>query len=105
MVHNKLVRDKIPEIITSHGETVKTRMLHGDEYHEELRRKLLEEAAEAATSDDVTELADVLEVVYAMADVAGVSRAELEELRSKKEQERGAFKKKIYLMESEKGQS
>jgi predicted house-cleaning noncanonical NTP pyrophosphatase (MazG superfamily) len=99
MVYNKLVRDKIPEIIQANGQVAETRVLEEAEYHEELRRKLLEEAAEAATSDDTDELADVLEVVYALADVAGLSRAKLEELRAKKAAERGAFTEQIYLVE------
>jgi predicted house-cleaning noncanonical NTP pyrophosphatase (MazG superfamily) len=105
MIHNKLVRDKIPEIIEATGATSETRVLAGAEYDEELRRKLLEEAAEAATSDDTGELADVLEVVYAMAEQAGLTREELERLRAKKEAERGAFAKKIYLIETTKEQA
>ena len=100
MIHNKLVRDKIPEKITANGEVPVTRVLGKTEYHEELRRKLLEEAAEAATSDDTTELADVLEVVYALADQAGLTREELETMRALKQQERGAFSKKLYLIET-----
>lgn len=100
MIHNKLVRDKIPEIITANGELPDTRVLGQAEYVEELRRKLLEEAAEAATSDDTMELADVLEVVYALAEQAGLTRDELEAMRLLKEQERGAFKQKIYLIET-----
>lgn len=100
MIHNKLVRDKIPEIILANGDTPETRVLGKAEYDEELRRKLLEEAAEAATSDDTTELADVLEVVYALAEQAGLTRKELETMRALKEQERGAFTKKLYLIET-----
>jgi predicted house-cleaning noncanonical NTP pyrophosphatase (MazG superfamily) len=100
MIHKKLVRDKIPEIIEAAGRTAETRILSSAEYDEELRRKLLEEAAEAATSDDTTELADVLEVVYALAEQAGLSRDELEKLRADKEAERGAFTQKIYLIET-----
>jgi predicted house-cleaning noncanonical NTP pyrophosphatase (MazG superfamily) len=105
MIYNKLVRDKIPEIIEASGATSETRILAGAEYHEELRRKLLEEAAEAATSDGTTELADVLEVVYAMAEQAGLTREGLEQLRARKETERGAFAKKIYLIETNKEQA
>jgi predicted house-cleaning noncanonical NTP pyrophosphatase (MazG superfamily) len=105
MLYNKLVRDKIPEIIQASGETAETRVLEGAEYHEELRRKLLEEAAEAATSDDTTELADVLEVVYALAQQAGLTREELEKLRVDKAAERGAFTKRIYLIETKKEQA
>jgi len=100
MIHNKLVRDKIPEIITANGDVPTTRVLGKAEYDEELRRKLLEEAAEAAASDDTTELADVLEVVYALADQAGLTREELETIRALKEQKRGAFSKKLYLIET-----
>ena len=100
MTHNKLVRDKIPEIIIANGDIPETRILGKDEFDKELRRKLLEEAAEAATSNDTTELADVLEVVYALAAQAGLSREELDTMRALKCQERGAFNGRVFLIET-----
>ena len=58
-VFNKLVRDKIPEIIASKGEYAKTRILDNDEYKKELDKKLLEEVNEYMTDDNVEELADI----------------------------------------------
>lgn len=90
----KLVRDLMPDIIRSHGDTPRTRIAGGAEYRALLLDKLREETAEvaaAAPGDRAEELADVLEVVYAIADDLGVSRADLEALRAGKAAERGGF--------------
>jgi predicted house-cleaning noncanonical NTP pyrophosphatase (MazG superfamily) len=95
-VSNKLVRDKIPDIIKSKGETPITRILSEKEYFEELVKKLHEECVEFQEALNIEELADVQEVVLALADVIS-SRTELENIRRAKAEERGAFEKKIYL--------
>ncbi len=100
MQHNKLVRDNIPAIIKADGQVSTTRILTDDEFTHELRRKLLEEAAEAGTSQDTEELADVLEVVYALADDAGLSRENLEAMRLEKAAKRGSFRKRVFLIET-----
>jgi predicted house-cleaning noncanonical NTP pyrophosphatase (MazG superfamily) len=98
---NKLVRDKIPAAIANNGQKVVTRVLDDQEYRVELERKLQEEVAEYIEDKNKEELADILEVVYALGDLLGVSREELESLRAKKAEERGAFKDKIYLVSVE----
>lgn len=96
-IHNKLVRDKIPEIITSDGKRATTRILSDEEYLQELDRKLKEEVAEYDADKSLEEMADVLEVLYAIAVARGYSLGELEVLRQRKASERGGFSKKIYL--------
>ena len=61
--YGKLVRDKIPQVIRAQGETPHIRVLEGPEFHDALERKLQEEAAEYLESRELTELADILEVV------------------------------------------
>ncbi|MFH1972628.1 MAG: nucleoside triphosphate pyrophosphohydrolase [archaeon] len=95
---NKLVRDRIPKIISESGRTPLTHILADDtELETELWRKLDEEIAELRDAKDINELADVMEVVYALADFYGVPINELEEVRRNKAYERGTFSKKIYL--------
>ena len=94
----KLVRDKIPEIILkATGKSAKVVVLGDDEYEKALKRKLQEEVKEFLESGETEELADVLEVVYSLSKVKGVSWNELEELRRKKREERGGFEKKLWL--------
>lgn len=100
MKYNKLVRDKIPDLIVGRGGKPVTRILDADAYRWELRRKLQEEVAEFGASGEVEELADVLEVVYALAAAEGVSQFQLEEKRKRKRRERGGFDRRILLIET-----
>ncbi len=104
-LYHKLVRDRIPEIIAANGQTCVTEVLEGDTYREMLGEKLSEECAEVrgALSDAevLEELADVLEVVYAMAADRGCSVDALEKIRRKKAEERGGFDARILLREVE----
>lgn len=96
-IYNKLVRDKIPEIIERSDKTPHTRILDDDEYITELDRKLDEECAEFHKDKNVEELADIMEVVYALAKAVGSSPDELERVRKGKADKRGSFEKKIFL--------
>lgn len=96
-VYNKLVRDKIPEIIVADGKACKTRILSDDEYIEALETKLNEEVAEYQSDKSLEEMADVLEVLQAICVARGYSLEELEAVRRKKSEDRGAFAEKIYL--------
>lgn len=100
MEHNKLVRDRIPEIIAANGEEPVTRVLADVEYKQELKKKLHEEVAEFDRSGTTEELADVLEVVYALAAVENLSPTQLETLRQQKREERGGFEQRIFLIET-----
>ena len=99
--YNKLVRDRIPEIIKNVGKIAHTRILGDDEYLTELDRKLGEEFAEYQADKNIEELADMLEVIYAIAKARGVSVDELESIRSAKAEKNGAFEKKVFLEEVE----
>ena len=94
----KLVRDKIPEIIEAGGATPLTRILETEEYLACLEAKLDEEVQEFHESKSAEELADILEVVYALAEARNCSRAQLQELFDAKHAARGGFAKRIYWM-------
>ena len=95
--YQKLVRDRIPEIIEAAGKRPITHILAADEYLSELDRKLNEECAEYQESKSLEELADMLEVMFAIAEARGYSLTDLEQMRAAKAAERGAFQKHIYL--------
>ncbi|OLT19276.1 hypothetical protein BJF79_16965 [Actinomadura sp. CNU-125] len=93
----KLVRDRIPEIILRSGRHPRTRFAEQDEYTSLLRAKLFEEATEYTTDGDPGELADVLEVLHALAAVHGLTPEDLEHLRATKAAERGGFTARTVL--------
>lgn len=95
--YDKLVRDRIPEVVRENDETPVTRVVEGTEYRERLREKLCEEAAEFRESGDPEELADVLEVLTAIRDAEGIEDGELERLREEKADERGRFADGVVL--------
>ncbi len=96
MSQGKLVRDKIPQIIRSKGLEPLIYTADSDEYDTRLRDKLREEVEEFIASDsDPEELADVLEVLYALAERAGTDPRQLEKLRMAKAEERGGFADRI----------
>ncbi|TCN40509.1 putative house-cleaning noncanonical NTP pyrophosphatase (MazG superfamily) [Kribbella orskensis] len=94
----KLVRDLIPDIIRAKGEEPITYRADAAEYRRRLRDKLAEEVDEFLKADDEhapEELADVLEVVYALAAELGISKAQLEKVREDKAAARGGFAERI----------
>ena len=96
-IFNKLVRDKIPEIIESNNESCKTRILTDEEYLIELNKKIKEELNEYLESGEIEELADLEEVLRAILDVKKCSYEDFENIRQSKVNKRGAFKNKIFL--------
>ena len=92
----KLVRDKIPQIIIADGRTPIVRTLSDEEYLSELDRKLNEEVAEYQADKSLEEMADVLEVLFAICEARGHSADELMEVRDKKREKRGGFRDKVY---------
>lgn len=100
-VYNKLVRDKITDIIEADGRIAKYRILDNNEYRQELNSKLQEEVKEYLDDNNVEELADIVEVVYGILNSMDVTIDEFEKIRIKKQEEKGAFNKKIYLEEAE----
>ena len=100
MEYNKLVRDRIPEIIRNNGEDPEVRILSDEEYKVELEKKLLEEYNEvlnATGNDRIEELADMLEVMISLAALEEKSLDDVISEADKKREKRGGFKEKIYL--------
>ena len=81
ITYNKLVRDKIPEIIEASGKTCETEILSDEEYLQMLDKKLDEELAEYHQEQNIEELADLLEVLYALVEAKGYSIQELNQVR------------------------
>ena len=98
-IYHKLVRDLIPEIIENAGQTCVVTTLSDDEYLRMVDEKLQEELTEYYADGSIEELADLIEVIYAAAKARGYTVEELEAIRVKKAQQRGAFDKKILLTE------
>ncbi|MFH0929970.1 MAG: nucleoside triphosphate pyrophosphohydrolase [Candidatus Moraniibacteriota bacterium] len=101
--YDKLIRDKIPEIIQGDGKESTTHIAEDEEYFQKLQEKLEEEVREFLSSDEghkIEEVADILEVLYAICDVKGVSREQIEEIRAQKAKNRGGFEKRIILEET-----
>lgn len=104
-IYNKLVRDRIPEIIEQAGKKYETKILDDKLFVVELRKKLREEMQEyfeAVNDEDaLEELADILELMHALAKVHGDTIDKVEEIRRQKAQKRGGFDEKIFLIEVE----
>jgi predicted house-cleaning noncanonical NTP pyrophosphatase (MazG superfamily) len=104
-VYNKLVRDKIPEIIESNGKEFTTKILSDEEFITELKNKSFEELEEYCDTETreeaLEELADLMEIVHAFAKSHGTTLEEVEEIRCEKAERRGAFDEKIFLIEVE----
>jgi predicted house-cleaning noncanonical NTP pyrophosphatase (MazG superfamily) len=103
--YNKLVRDKIPQIIESKGKKFSIKVLNDEDYIKYLKEKAYEELDEycAAETDGeaMEELADLLEVIQALAKHHGSSIEEVEAVRIDKAEKRGGFQEKVFLIEVE----
>nr|WP_239587322.1 nucleoside triphosphate pyrophosphohydrolase [Bacillus pakistanensis] len=103
--YNKLVRDHIPEIIENSGKKFSIEILDDTRYIEELKKKSfeeLEEYCEAESREDaLEEMADLLEIMYTLAEYHGSSIEEVEKIRVQKAEKRGGFREKIFLVEVE----
>ncbi len=100
MEYHKAIRDKIPEIILKEGNTCKVKTLTDSEFLKKIEKKLFEEIKEYQQNKSVEELADIVEVVYTIVKLRGVTKKEFEKIRIKKINERGSFKKNLFLISS-----
>lgn len=98
-IHNKLIRDRIPEIIEASGRSCVTEVLSGDAYIQALDAKLNEELAEYQQNKSLEELADLLEVMGAVVKARGYTWDDLTRVRKEKRADRGAFDRRIFLKE------
>ena len=102
-IYNKLVRDKIPQIIKASGKSPTTKILNEKEYITELRKKSQEELQEYLTAETdqeaLEELADLLEIIHALAKVHGSTIEEVDKIRVEKAEKRGGFTDKVFLIE------
>lgn len=99
--HNKLIRDKIPEVIAASGDEFETRVMDMEEFERELRKKLVEEAKELseATEDGLTdELADILELAKSIAEHHKINFEDVERYQADKRKKRGGFIKRLFLV-------
>jgi predicted house-cleaning noncanonical NTP pyrophosphatase (MazG superfamily) len=101
MKYNKLVRDKIPEIIENNGQRAKFRVLDGTEFVQYLEKKLDEEVREFHESKSIEELADIFEVLTELVAVCGASYTCFMQICNRKHEERGGFKRRLCLIEIE----
>ena len=102
--HNKLIRDRIPEIIRQAGRECEVKTMPQLEYHQALLDKLIEEAKEAAqaNSDDlVEELADIYEVIDAILNDIGIDKSLILATQQQKRQKKGGFVSKLKLLWTE----
>jgi len=96
-IYNKLVRDRIPEIIEAEGNKPIFNIMTEEEYYRELLLKLREELNEFLESESLEEIADIYEVLEAIMSYKGISPSQLKLLQSEKRSERGGFDKRIFL--------
>ncbi len=99
--YDKLIRDRIPEIIEEAGKEYEIRELNDEEYQAKLKEKLQEEVDEYLESNKPEELADILEVIRALASMHCEDIDFLETIRKKKKDNRGGFSKRLLLIEAE----
>ncbi|MBO5789491.1 MAG: nucleoside triphosphate pyrophosphohydrolase [Clostridia bacterium] len=102
-VYHKLIRDGIPALIEAEGKTCRLQVLTDEEYLVEVDKKLDEELAEYHKDQNLEELADLLEVLYAAVRARGYTISELEDARAKKHEKRGGFDKKLLLISVDDG--
>ena len=103
--YNKLIRDRILEIIEKDNLAYNARVLEPEEHLTEIKKKLYEEVKEfdetTNEQDGLEEMADVLELLHAALKVYGKTFEELEEVRVQKKEKRGGFDKGLYLIDVE----
>lgn len=97
IIFNKLVRDKIPDILNQSGKSFSMKLVDSEDYYKALKDKLVEEVGEFIQSDKVEELADIEEVLRAILDYKNIVYKDFEKIRIDKKRDRGGFKLKLFL--------
>lgn len=97
----KLIRDKIPEIIREKGGSPRVRKAKRDELDLLLRRKIVEESEELLESGDTEEIVDILEAIDALLRLRKTDQALLDLQRETKRHYRGGFEEGLVLEEIE----
>ncbi|MDD5145850.1 MAG: nucleoside triphosphate pyrophosphohydrolase [Candidatus Pacebacteria bacterium] len=100
--YNKLVRDRIPEIIERDGKRAKTRVLNDEDYKLELLRKLMEEAQETLKTEGdkkelTKEVGDIIEIIGYLIKIFELDPKEIEKIKLERRESRGGFDKKLFL--------
>ena len=101
-IYNKAIRDKIPEIIQKDGFSCNVETMSDEKFLVEMEKKLSEEVAEYQNDKNPEELADILEVIYRIAKLKGISKEQLEKIRLDKVEKRGSFEKNLFLVDTDK---
>jgi len=104
--YNKLIRDKILEIIREAGEMPYWRVLNKKEYLKEIKRKIFEEAKELIKAKDkkeiINEIVDIQELIDVLTSELGLTKSEIKKQQKIKNKKRGSFKKKLFLIKTTK---
>lgn len=96
-IYNKLVRDRIPEVIESTGKFFSSHIANESEYKEELLKKVYEELEEFKENPCAEEMADILEVLEGLMKVYAIDVDRMFDVKDIKAKEKGSFNKKIVL--------
>jgi predicted house-cleaning noncanonical NTP pyrophosphatase (MazG superfamily) len=99
-MYNKAIRDKIPEIIRNSGNQCEVKIIPDYEFLIAMEKKMHEELAEYEETKSVEELVDLLEVIYRIAELKGLSKEKVALLRKQKNEERGQFSKNLFLIKT-----
>lgn len=101
VIYNKAIRDKIPEIIEESGKNCNVKKLTDSEFLAQLEKKLVEELSEYQESKNVDELADILEVIYRISELKGITSDELDAIKNEKAKKRGKFDDNLFLVDTD----
>lgn len=100
-VYKKAVRDSIPQIIQEAGKRYEYTRLQDEEFLPHMEQKLQEELHEYYHTKEVEELADLLEVIYRIASLKGISAEKLDRMRMNKKNTKGGFEMNYFLLQAE----
>lgn len=104
--YNKLIRDRIPEIIKKAGWKPTIRKLRKEEFLNALKKKVSEETRELNRAKDkkgiINEIVDIQEILDALTSEIKLTKPHIKKLQSIKRKKRGGFKKRLFLIEEEK---